>query len=859
MRLTVRRIILASLAFLIVTSCIFTYIFSGSPGLSEMMDAVYQRQDRYSIGWFRESDLSIRRELHYSNKQDHIFEDFVQLDQSKIKQVKQNSSIRRRFGSKEETTYDFNEWEQLPIGEQCDAFFNHWRQKNPDWKYNKDLNYDKSITDKDFFFRLQRDRLKEQRKSAKKPNPDFITVEDNNAIEEEYKRIVDMTKATQRNMVETTQLIRLFGKCFLEKNIKDADLYEDLAKRFFPYINGKLPTFENAITGESVVDGYVGATKPYEFGKDHLFEYMQDNSNGKGILISASNRHTRDLIKLIRLLRGLNNKLPIQIVHKGDITAKNRDFLKMAASHEVEDFLDESLATEYKTIYPEINLQDPKAIKETYGSDFPKQDLWFVNIKETIDNSYKYDFPGYANKLLALFFCSFKDVLLFDADTIPLIEPAEFFSMREYTSKGAYFFRDRSLRDFNDYVETNYFANLMPTRAQNSMEQLFKIPVVTAHTLNNTYMTGWRHLQESGVVAIDKSKHFLGILMTLTISVWREPVRSSIWGDKELYWIAFSAAGDENYVFNENEAASVGELQVSRDLISYNNSKTREVCSTHPGHVGADGQLLWVNSGFNYCKKNGHFRDRNKFPYTNMNNNDLKSLFDNPLQITHAIVPPSLPNLRALGEEIDNTKEIEFKKYWKVRPKDVDEINEYVTDVQQIINQIDGWNPQKGWVKTSICSGYMYCAFDIVDDYSPFHEVFGPKLGFLDYEQAISKFSPGQDKGKFFEFSKEKVNYYKFLSKVWVTGSTKFKLFETQEQKDERERIERERNEKIKKLLDQKMVKLKSKLKEIAGKGPLDDKGLVVDENEVVQVQNVERAQRKEHRPEPGIPLEKES
>ena len=47
--------------------------------------------------------------------------------------------------------------------------------------------------------------------------------------------------------------------------------------------------------------------------------------------------------------------------------------------------------------------------------------------------------------------------------------------------------------------------------------------------------------------------------MMFPLALWSEPVQSSIWGDKEMYWLGLSMAGDENYEFNKYAAASVGE------------------------------------------------------------------------------------------------------------------------------------------------------------------------------------------------------------------------------------------------------------------------------------------------------------
>lgn len=87
------------------------------------------------------------------------------------------------------------------------------------------------------------------------------------------------------------------------------------------------------------------------------------------------------------------------------------------------------------------------------------------------------------------------------------------------------------------------------------------------------------------------------------LCLWTEPINSSVWGDKDLFWSSLSCAADENYEFNEYSAASVGERTTDEKRKYYPNSQSNELCSTHPGHINEEGKLLWINSGFSYCKK----------------------------------------------------------------------------------------------------------------------------------------------------------------------------------------------------------------------------------------------------------------
>ena len=97
---------------------------------------------------------------------------------------------------------------------------------------------------------------------------------------------------------------------------------------------------------------------------------------------------------------------------------------------------------------------------------------------------------------------------------------------------------------------------------------------------------------------------------------------------------------------------------------------------------------------------------------------------------------------------------MEFRKSWKSRKKDTDEINEKLPEGQEPYDFISEWGPQKGWVKNGICSGYYYCAYDKITSYSSEKEF---------------------DTGTLFEFDTKSCELYDYLSKIWHTGGSKMK------------------------------------------------------------------------------------
>ncbi|RLV94288.1 putative alpha-13-mannosyltransferase MNN15 [Spathaspora sp. JA1] len=679
--------------------------------------AHYEKKFPGRIGLLTDYNETIRRRIHYTKYLYSDYDKFIQI-----------------YGN------DIEKIENTPLQDKCNTFFNHFLKENPDWTFpiynNPGNRIDKIIDDKQRFFK---DRSGKESDKSK--------------IEQEYSQAVDRTIDISQKMADTASLMRIYGKCFLNK--PENNRYNQLTQLFFPFLTTKLPSFK-VVTEPSSTDlpentwpvfdkksNELISSRPTQ--SNNLVSTILENIKGKGIVISGSNTHTREIMRLIRVLRALNNKLPIQIVHSGELSAKSVRYIEAVAISDI-DFLLDPRTSEYKYL-KHIDLLNNH---EEYGSHFPKQHLTFVNIKPSINREHKNAFPGYSNRLLALLFSTFEEIIMLDCDTVPLVPVETFFQSKQYKSSGTFYFQDRTLRDYNDFFETNLLTSLFPANVK-SLDSLFNISQITSKTLNNRFMTGWRHYQEAGVVVINKRQHYLGVLMTLPLSLWKEPMKSMIWGDKEMYWVGLSMAGDENYEFNPIPAATVGQLTTDSKRKYYPNSNTSELCSSHPGHIDEHGKLLWINSGFSYCKKNGYYRDKSKFPYSTFDVTELSQLYESPIRITSGIVPPDLPRYRQPGSPVDISPEINFKQSWKLRKLDIDEINNNVPNEEKV-QVIENWDPQRGWIKSDICSGYYYCAYDKIDNY---------------FETGM------KDKGKVYMFNDEDIRMLDYLGKVWHTGGTR--------------------------------------------------------------------------------------
>lgn len=155
---------------------------------------------------------------------------------------------------------------------------------------------------------------------------------------------------------------------------------------------------------------------------------------------------------------------------------------------------------------------------------FPPQEVWCVNTTGTLTPQYRGYFNGYGNKLIADFFNSFKESMLMDTDTVPVVDlDHNVLQSYEFETKGAYFFKDREIADHyreqdltHDFLTKKLFPNDLDSFFLGSSQ-------VTNHTLDISFLKrGIRHHMESGVVAINNHRHFLQLLNTMLINQYRQ-------------------------------------------------------------------------------------------------------------------------------------------------------------------------------------------------------------------------------------------------------------------------------------------------------------------------------------------------
>ena len=542
---------------------------------------------------------------------------------SKLKDTNNNNKAKSYIHNKFLHKYPIESIYDLSINQRCDLFFKFLTKIEPQWTIDPlnhytinydDENYDEFVLKNGFELTMKFENENNKLNSQSEEYGEKIR----KFFKQEYFK-----KESKSNQIEINNRItitRLFSHCYINpllkgsssssssneqqksKNIKDLKAFEN---RVNPWLDKEFPTYEN----------WNGELRKLKMTNDELIlNQYKNSSSGKGIVITLSEKHVNDTISLIHTLRGLNNKLPIEIIHTGLSKISKERLINSA--------------------------------RDKYHDNLITQEIWFVNINKSIINGYRSIFRKFDFKILSMLFNSFEEFILVDADSVIFKNPNYFFNIKGYKETGAFFFKDRGVlipRKLEDGEYLSYFAPSLIDTA------LFGIPQLTNHTLNNPFFKGLVHYQESGLLVINKNRHFHSILMVIQL-LFIHPVSKKSMGDKELYWMGFSLNGDEKYVFNENWAAAIGSITPNEDRIRSSGEffKSKQICSSHPGHINSqDDSLLWMNTGFKVCGKNiTNYQDElienKKMPIWKhiKTGEEIEKFYNSQVKITHAIIPP---------------------------------------------------------------------------------------------------------------------------------------------------------------------------------------------------------------------------
>lgn len=257
-----------------------------------------------------------------------------------------------------------------------------------------------------------------------------------------------------------------------------------------------------------------------------------DGRPTRGIILSADSSRFVYTCHFLAMLRNYHKStLPVEIFYLGDL-----DLPKSMRDH---------LVAQYNVTTIDL-AKDP-----LYNDDFAK-------------------LGGYAIKPFALLATSFSEVLLSDADTVLLSAPEVFFDQKGYREHGTLFFQDRLVDHFSESGH-NFLVQQMGYRQVS--EKLSQTPF---------WKKKLKHLQESGIVVMDRSRPevFAASLFTAwqNLQLMRETVLDRhFWGDKESFWMAFELADFSYYMVNKSCGA------IGQEHVEYADPK-QGFCTEHPLH-----------------------------------------------------------------------------------------------------------------------------------------------------------------------------------------------------------------------------------------------------------------------------------
>ena len=211
-------------------------------------------------------------------------------------------------------------------------------------------------------------------------------------------------------------------------------------------------------------------SSPY-FGS-HMSLHASSHHGGRGIVFMAGDNHAPFLLVAIPSLRALGCELPVEIMYLGD-------------SDLGEDFRAELEALSG------VVTRDLSAMVNDEG--------WRLT--------------GWAGKPFSILFSSFREVIFIDADSLFFVNPEVLFDDEDYVRTGALFFKDRMI---------------MPESKKQWLQHILPKPISILVRQSRMWTGESGHMQESGVVVVDKWVHFVALLL---VSRMNGPDRG---GDKKM-------------------------------------------------------------------------------------------------------------------------------------------------------------------------------------------------------------------------------------------------------------------------------------------------------------------------------------
>lgn len=329
---------------------------------------------------------------------------------------------------------------------------------------------------------------------------------------------------------------------------------------------------------------------------DHVALHQSFGAGGRGIVMTVGGSQALYALTTINTFRELGCDLPIELFYLGDqdLPESSRSALANITGVTTRDLS--------QMVYDNGWSLHGMVLEVLESMSANRGDL------------------GWAAKPMAMLLSSFREVILIDADVFFFDDPARLFLQPDYLRTGAMFFRDRLLKD-------------SPVIRRDFLQQSLPLPISPGVIDSNRWWLGTsEHMQESGVVIVDKWRHFAALLLTTRLNgPERDPkpgkvgVYQMMHGDKETFWLSWEMAGDHDYAFYQGQAGQIGSLTFKKDDPHTGNDA--QICGVQLLHLSQDGRPLWFNGWLTIDKSAenwSNFQDFRGFiaePFENANMN----------------------------------------------------------------------------------------------------------------------------------------------------------------------------------------------------------------------------------------------
>ncbi|KAG3111200.1 hypothetical protein PI124_g9690 [Phytophthora idaei] len=283
----------------------------------------------------------------------------------------------------------------------------------------------------------------------------------------------------------------------------------------------------------------------------------------KGILLCLHDDILELGISLIRELRCLGNKEPIEVHHCHDLTRPSVDLLFG---------LDDNIQV--------VDLCERYVIKKVISDEMAKS------------------FQSYWIKPLAVHFTSFEELIFLDADAILLKDPAVLRDNEGYKKNGTLFFYDR-------VINNNQYLNKKTDKGPIYLHQWLKsfdykrfglqyVDPSPAFKKSFAYRGKTAHEQDSSMLLINKRNAEKAMKVLWFLITEHRFIYEFSWGDKEAFWLSYEFSHTP-YFFSP-WGASVVSATPNKDMERHPDTLCGSLAHFDPTlNASAPAELLYVN------------------------------------------------------------------------------------------------------------------------------------------------------------------------------------------------------------------------------------------------------------------------